>query len=265
MAKAAAKTTGTSMAKWEDRMKLAAGKAKSAMASALGGGNFFSIKSGVLSYKKAEIKDNKIDGVIVSEMFENTYYAGDFDPDNPSSPTCFAFGGENEAQDTLVPHPASPKLQHPTCSGCPQNAYGTSDRGKGKACKNGVRLVFIAEGDVKTADLVKKAEVAFFRVPVTSVRNYAKYATDIESTLDRTPLGVVTTVSVKPDPKVQVVMNFAMKRRIEDGDVIGALFDKAEAEQEPMRKPYEQQAEAPAKEQKTRKFTKKPVAAGKRK
>jgi hypothetical protein len=53
--------------------------------------NFFSIKSGVLSYAGQAIPENQMAVLVLADIFENVNYPDDYDPENPENPNCFAF------------------------------------------------------------------------------------------------------------------------------------------------------------------------------
>lgn len=228
--KAAAKGKSTAITKWDARLAEIAASATKTEAS-VGSGNFITTKSGVMTYQQAEIPGNSLECVIVDHILENAYYEGEFDPDNPTAPVCFAFGREEEG---MKPHPASHDPQHETCEGCPQNEFGTADRGKGKACKNTRRLALIPVSDLEN---VKGSEVAYTKPPVTSVKGWAGYVRQCESTFKKPPLAFVTEIKLVPDPKNQFKMTFTMKDELE-GEVIGELLDKREQVMKEIEFPY---------------------------
>jgi hypothetical protein len=75
--------------------------------------------------------DGPLDLVIVDFTSRNEFYEGSYDPNNIASPLCFAINPEPKA---MVPSANAPEPQCDTCTGCPQNQFGSA--GKGKACKN---------------------------------------------------------------------------------------------------------------------------------
>lgn len=228
------------LANWEKELEADAlevsGKEK------MPGGNFLSIKGGVMSLAKQVIKGNEIDVVVVASVFENAYYTGDYDPDSPASPKCFAFGITEEE---LKPHETVLEKQHAQCAGCAMNAFGTSEKGKGKACKNVRRLALVHADSLKDKNGIANAEVVYFKVPVTSTKEWATYVKGLANTLKRPPFGVVTTIKVEPDPKVQVRVRFLCKEPLKDGATVAALKAKREGVMKEIMFPYQQQAEAP--------------------
>lgn len=228
---------GGALAKWEAQL------AQDAKAEAdneqLPGGQFLSIKAGVLSLAGQPIEDNKLDVVIVDHVFENAYYTGRYDPDNPSSPICYAFGREEES---MAPADDVEEKQNDACAGCPQNVFGTADEGRrpGKACKNGRRLALLSAEGI-TAHAASEGEIAFLKVPPTSLKGWAYYVKSLASTYRRPTYGVVTTIGVVPDQKDQVRVTFVMKELL-DAKVLAAIAERREAVKELIIFPYAKNA-----------------------
>lgn len=238
MAKAAAKST--SMVKWDAELaKLAAGATETE--AHVGGGSFIGTASGVLKFKGAEVPGNKMNVVVLDHIIENAFYPGNYDSNNPQPPVCFAFGRVEEG---MAPHPDSAEPQHETCAGCPQNEYGTANTGKGKACKNIRRLALISQGDLD--EDIAAAEVAYLKVPVTSVKAWAGFVRQGAEVLKRPPLGFVTEIGLVPDPKSQFKMNFRLIEPIADAETMGAIIEKNKLVAKEIDFPYSAPAEAVA-------------------
>ena len=141
--------------------------AKAASAAEKPSGASISARAGVLQYNGAPVPGNKLDVIIVSSKYTNLYYEDKWDPNNISSPVCFAYG-DNDAE--MAPHPASPKPQATSCHGCAQNQWGSDPNGgKGKACKNSRALGLVPAG-VTPAD-APTAEIAVLKLPVCVVES----------------------------------------------------------------------------------------------
>ena len=76
------------------------------------------------------------------------YFAQAYDPNNPSAPECYSVDGVSPVDG----------CEKPQCSGlcvtCPQNAYGTAEKGEGKACKDTIRFLFMPEGSVLPVTII---------------------------------------------------------------------------------------------------------------
>lgn len=237
--KTPAKKTGTAVAKWDEELAKLAQQAKGLEAN-VGGGNFISTKGGRLQYNGAEVPGNSMRVIVVDHILENHYYNVRYDPDNPASPCCFAFGTD---ESDMAPHEESSEPQADACKGCPMNEFGSADTGRGKACSNIRRLALIAEDGMED---IEGAALAFLKVPPTSVKGWAGYVRQLADVMGRPPLGVITEISITPDPKTQFKINFSVVEKIEDGDVLQALIAKRAQAATELVVPYAPVEEAPA-------------------
>ncbi len=223
MARAAAKTVeptpkkgANALIPWDEQMARDAETA-AAMEANTGGGNFFSFKGGILSFNGAALPNNQMGVVVLDHIFENVFYEGEYDPTQVSPPTCFALGRDEL---TLAPHEvvvAHGSDQHGNCQGCPMNAWGTADKGRGKACRNTRRLAVIPAGELDEAGRFKpyteeehfeKAPIGYMKLPVTSVKGWATIVKQVAGALKRPPHGIFMKVRVVPDAQTQFKVNF---------------------------------------------------------
>jgi len=171
--------------------------------------------------------------VVLGALRENTYYPGKFDAKTASGPTCFALATDpdfEKAEERMAPPAELTSKEHATCLGCPQNAFGSADNGKGKACKNTVRLVLLPWSDGDLAAL-EKNEGARLRVPVTSVKNWSAFAGKITKGAQRPLFSCLVRILIAPDPKTQMKMTFELMNFINDRatlDVLQRRTDEAE-------------------------------------
>ena len=204
---------------------------------------FMSAKSGMLNIEGNPVAGNKLDIIIVDAWTTNTYYAEAYDSDNITAPTCSAFGRN---AGNLIPLDVSTTRQADVCEGCPQNEWGSGAKGKGKACKNGLVIVF------GLADAVAAGATNLFalRLPVTSVKNFTQYSTMLAITGLNT-MRVKTELSVKPDAKTQFKINFSLVEKLpvqlELMQNILGMFNKSSVAMPAMLTPQAtEQDEAPA-------------------
>ncbi len=234
-AKKPAASKSTAVAKWDEALAARANIAKKAEAS-VSTGEWISMKGGQLSYQGNVVPGNKMDVVILAYRLENQFYEGKYDPSQPQAPSCYAFGIDDES---LAPHEKSENRQAEACHGCPNNEWGSSETGRGKACKN-VRRVCVIPADAldNGAEGIKDASWAFLKVSVTSVKGWAGYVNQLAQ-LSRPPLAFVTEISVTPDADSKFKVNFNAKESIEDGELIGALLEKADKAEGAIEFPYQ--------------------------
>lgn len=230
-----APAASTAVVSWQDELNQ---MAVATAAVEKPSGNWVSFKGGQMTIGGLPIKDNKVPIVVLHSVFENQLYADRYDPNNQQPPICYAFG---ETDDDLKPHPESAKPQHTDCATCPNNQWGSDPGGgKGKACKNVRRLAMIASTDL---DKVEKAEIAIAKLPVTSVKNWSTFASQVSNVLKLPPLAVIVEMSVVPDPKTQFQVNFDLIDRITDGEVIQQLLAKRRATTAMVYAPYDKPTE----------------------
>jgi hypothetical protein len=221
--------TGTEVVDWEAEMRQQAAIAAGAQRSGSGGGKFFSFKAGQLTFDEAALPGNQVAVVILADIIENSWYDGPYDPNNPQSPKCFAFAhDESEMEPPSDPIDTDPyfERQSDACATCPRNEWGSAPTGKGKDCKNVMRICVIPAGQYKATGKGRnvsldyepyedeahfhKAEAAFMKLPVMSVKHYAKYVKQIAADLGRPPHGVITNIYLEPDPKSQFAVKFEL-------------------------------------------------------
>lgn len=192
---------------------------------------FLSTRGGILRYGEEEMPGNQACVIILDMVKENTFYGEKYDPDNAAAPLCYAFG---RGAEEMGPHPSMQidleyfQPQHESCEGCPMNMWGTADTGKGKACQNRRRLAVIPAGayigkrgsrdfdlDLFTdpKDFIS-SEVAFIKLPVMSVKDWAKYVLQLSAGPRRPPHGVYTRMFLEPDPKSQYRVHFEMVEEV---------------------------------------------------
>lgn len=198
------------------------------------GGQFISVKGGVIKVAGQALKNPEVDLYILDFIYENKCYGAEYDPDSPQPPSCYAFARKEEE---LAPHA---KVKTPvcgSCKGCPNNEWGSAEKGKGKACKNIRRLAVIAADGVTTAQQVMDSEIYYLSVPVTSTKVWATYVKGLATVLNLPPFAVVTKFAVKPDPKTQIKLVFTDPRPAAK-ELVQALMQKAKIARDQIAFPY---------------------------
>lgn len=178
---------------------------------------YMTVRHGNMAIRDIPVPDNKINVVVVGSIIEYAYYESAYDPDNVQMPVCFA-NGLNEKE--LKPHEFSTKKQSDNCLTCPKNRFGSAPNGKGKACKNSRKLALM--GSFTDIDSIATADIVFFKIPVTSVKNWSQYILELSSK-KLSMLHVITRISSKSHPKTQVAVSFEQEQLIPK-DFLGALL-----------------------------------------
>lgn len=221
----------TGLVKWDDELAKYAQQA--ADREQIVAGQFFSVRAGKLALAGQEIKGNEVNVVVLKDIFENDYYPHKFDPNNKAPPDCYAFGDDEKS---MKPHEKATNPQAESCAACKHNEWGSSPKGKGKACQNRRRLAVIPAGDL-TSEGVAKAEVAYFKVPVTSGRFWGAYVKALASMHKRPPFAVVTNIKVEPDEQTQVKVHFNTVEVVPK-ESLGAIMGRVKEQEEGIRFPY---------------------------
>jgi hypothetical protein len=133
-------------------------------------GAFITFKNANLKVDGQPVPNNAADVRVLAAIPERAWYDGPYDPDNAQVPACYSLDDDS-------PHPDSSNPQADKCMDCAKNKWGTAPArpgssvpGKGKACKEGARVIVVpANVALKTAPMYTA------KVPVTSlsaVQNY---------------------------------------------------------------------------------------------
>lgn len=225
--------------RWDEELAKEAAAQASAVRTA---GNFFSVRGGQLSYQGKPIKGNAMDVIVIDFVLENGWYEdAEFDPDQPRSPACYAFG---RSEKDMAPHAEATSPQNESCAQCPKNVFGSAPKGSGKACKNIRRLAVIPADALESG--IEDAEVGLLRVPVTSCKAWNEYLIKLRDVAKRPTWAVITRVEVSPDKKTQVAVTFDLTSKIKDEHLM-ALCEKAKAVAKSIEAPYPKNAPLPAK------------------
>ncbi len=219
---------------WEEELAQEAKKAKEIEAKASTDSNRFTVKSGVLHWKGAPVPNNKMLVVIMDSVFESAYYEDEYDPENPAPPTCFAIGRDPEEMEPHETVVKADQQQSEDCEDCPHAEWGSADKGKGKACKQTRRLALIVAGTIskeKGYDVIEdedhynKSEVGILKLPITSVRNFSNYVSELAEGVGRPPHFVFTEISAAPHPRNQYEITFRMVEKV-SMELAGVIKDR---------------------------------------
>lgn len=180
--------------------------------------------------------------IIIASTYENAYYKGKFDPNNPQPPLCYAFGQD---EDGMAPHPDVKQKQSETCNTCQWNKWKSDpEGGKGKACKNTRRLALLPADAAESPQKAAESDTLYVKLPVTSARDWGKYVHAVSAEMKRPPFGVVTTLTTEPDPKNQFKVVFKCKGKITNAEVLPKLIELHEANKKTIGFPYQDMDDA---------------------
>lgn len=169
--------------------------------------------------------------VVVATAYEHAYYDNPYNPDDPQPPGCFALGVD---EDDLAPHPDSPAPQADTCAECWANEWGSSNTGRGKACKNSRRLALLAAGE----DGIAFGETPILRVPPTSLRNWSGYAKRSVKVTQRPTYGLITKIGFDENADWET-LTFELAGKIEDPEVMAQVIEARKAAESTVLEPFD--------------------------
>lgn len=253
---AAKKSTSTAVAKWDEELARQA-QIAAAVEESTATGQFFSLKSGVLSFNDNQIPGNEMAVVILDGILETIYYEGEYDIDNPSGPTAFAFGREEKA---MTWHENSaPDFAGKLCNESEVCEWGSAEKGRGKAARETRRLAMIPAGTLENGkfkafddeDAFANSAIAYMKLPVTSVKGYAGFVKTIAGALKRPPHGIFAKVKVVPDAGTQFKVVFEALSPVPD-DLMATIMARHEEAVASIEFPYPAYEEPEAKPARSR-------------
>lgn len=153
------------------------------------GGNWISMQDGEFVHGD-EILGQPMPVVVLDDRFVHAYYPEAYDEDKPQSPICYAIAKEEE---DLAPHEECEEPQAEKCEDCEFNEYGTDARGKGKACRNVIRIAVTPAGKISSEN-----EVALMNVPPTSMKAYRGHVRKNNASTGLPSMGYITELSTAP-------------------------------------------------------------------
>lgn len=208
---------------WKDKLGKYAEQAQAA-AKHSADWAFIRTAGGRFVYQDETMPDT-IQVVIAGVSRSNEHYAGDYDPDALEPPVCAATGFDEK----ILAPPADLETKiSDECKGCPMNEFGSATRGRGKGCRNQIRLAVLPVGNELSLETLEKEDGAIVRIPPTSITNFTKYVKGLEA-LGHFPQTVVTALTIAPS-KNQFEISFEAVGGVptDFGDVITSRAEAAE-------------------------------------
>lgn len=165
---------------------------------------FLSFKSGQLLIDKTAVPGAKTQLIVLAVLAERAMHKNAYNPSVRQSPDCYAYAelDEEGEQTEMMPHSESRDPQNKQCHDCQWNKFRTALQGKGKRCRESLRIAVLPAGKD-----MKKSDVWHARIPITSVPKFKELSDTILGS-GRLLHEVVVELSVVPDPKNQFVINW---------------------------------------------------------
>lgn len=156
----------------QDRIAQQLARQAEAAANMRTNGAFITFKNAQMKVDGQPVPNNAANVRVLAIVGERAWYDGPYDPDTPQVPACYSLDGTGE------PHPEAKDPQADRCEECPKNKWGSAPPrpgstvpGKGKACREGARLIVCPAGTP-----LKSAPLYTAKIPVTSLQAVQTFA-----------------------------------------------------------------------------------------
>lgn len=183
-------------------------------------GRTISTKGKLFTFPDAKTSQGPLEAVILDHRNFNKFYSAAYDPKNPTPPKCFALSKD---LDGMSPHADVQEKQSETCAVCTYNQWGSASVGKGKACRNTVRLA------IATPDATADSEPFIISISPTGIKSWSALVNAL-GTRELIPVQVVTSIAFDPNQAFPTLI-FKPLRPLDDEQltVMWALRQKAQA------------------------------------
>jgi hypothetical protein len=187
-------------------------------------GSYISFKNAILKVDGQPVPNNMAEVRVLAAVPERAYYIGEFDADAVQVPTCYAL-------DSAEPHDEAAAPQAATCAECEHNKWGSATRGKGKACREGARVIV-----VPASVPLKSAQMSTAKVPVSSLSTVTNFVSRC-SNANKLTGEFITQLSVVEDKKTFFKVHLNIKEHTADLDS-GLLLAKQDEAYQLALTPY---------------------------
>lgn len=194
-------------------------------------GSFITFKNANLKVDGQSVPNNEADVRVLAAVSERAWYDGAYDPDSPQVPACYAL-------DSTAPHPEAQNPQSESCATCPKNKWGTAPArpgsnvpGRGKACREGARVIMVAANTP-----LKTAAMHTAKIPVTSLGSINNFIGRCQAA-GRLTGEFIAKLSVSEDKKTFFKVHLDLKEHTPDLDPMLLMHKQEEAYQLAMQ-PY---------------------------
>lgn len=196
-----------------------------------------SFKNGTISIGGVAV-GHEMNVIPLHPQYVRTYYDTIYQADKIVPPACYSFNGD-------APHEKSADPQAKSCDTCPMNEWGTDARGKGKACKEGLRVAVLSAQGAVNAEVMARAPILTANF---SVLNSKDVAPVLDAMYDQYghPAKAVCVLTAEPDDKRQVVNTLAVNYEIEDEATLEAIVNRLPDAEKLLTLPFPDAEEAPA-------------------
>lgn len=192
-------------------------------------GQSIGIKGKKFAYK-GDVIGRVLSAVIVDFVRVNAFYDEAFHEDEVALPACMAISPHGQDMD---PVDKSPRKQHEHCDGCPQNAWGSADVGRGKACAEQYRLAIMI---LAPGETYANADMAVITCPPTTKKNFGTYVKSLNEKSGIPPLAVVTELTFDDDFDYSV-LQFEVSKALKSAGELNDILSRRDEAREMLMTP----------------------------
>ena len=193
--------------------------------------NVLSFKNGIMTLGGNRL-ESPLPIVLLAHGYERDYFSKPYQDGVLAIPDCYSF-------DKIAPHEKSPVPQNDLCETCHWNQWGSDNRQKGKACKEGARLVFMHANHTKSDSAVMAAPLVIARLSVNNSKPFRAYVENVFDAEDRPTWTVQTMLYCEPDQGGnQYAVNFVPTALGADEDILDAIASRLDEAKKLTVQPY---------------------------
>jgi hypothetical protein len=144
-----------------------------------------STRGKVFTLPTGQSSQGPLSAIILDWRNFNKYYTAAYNPQKPSPPDCFAISAVIA---DMAPHELAAKPASEVCVSCTFNKFGSAPTGRGKACRNTVRLAIVP------ADFGEETEPMVLNVSPTGIRPWSGYVNSLLVN-ELMPINMITEIS----------------------------------------------------------------------
>jgi hypothetical protein len=153
-------------------------------------GRFISTKGKIFTLPDGTSNPGPLSVVILDYVSYNAKFTNVYDPNNIQPPGCYAI---NKIVSEMKPSKNAESPQAADCETCPHNQWGSAPTGKGKACKNQMRLL------VTAPDATLETEPMLLTVSPTGLRPFEHFVKFIAAACSAPPIRVIADITFNPN------------------------------------------------------------------
>ena len=183
---------------------------------------FISLDKGVFRINGESVSE-PLSVIVLASIRENAYYDKPYNPSEPASPACYALGVD---ESTLAPPADLATKESDSCNGCWADQWGSAERGRGKRCRNTIRIA-ILPADNLNPDELATVSGARVRIPTMSMSGFGEYTNKLVNGLHRPAFSVVSQMELVDDATAQFKLKFSLVNAINDERVLDVIEQRA--------------------------------------